>query len=290
MDESAAVDGSWRLVTERPDRRLRPGVRSYRGFALDLRGVQQRLELPHGTVSLVVNFDAPVWLTQAVGRPSYSAYQSLMEGPRTTATIGRHNGSMRGVEVIMTPWAAYRVLGMPMSDLRELVVPVPDVLGADGRELEERLACAGSWGARFAVLDAFLLRRAAVRAEPAPQVVSAWHALRRSGGAVSLAGLADRIGWSERHLCTRFREQIGLPPKKIARVFRLSRALDLVAERESGSTIAADCGFFDQAHFNREFRAMVGRSPSEFAGHLLHPSSARPVGRLPGRVTSALLG
>jgi transcriptional regulator GlxA family with amidase domain len=67
-------------------------------------------------------------------------------------------------------------------------------------------------------------------------------------------------------LIARFRDQIGLPPKLLARVIRFDRAVRVL--RAPGSTslaaVAFDCGYADQAHLNRDFREFAGTSPTAF--------------------------
>ena len=93
----------------------------------------------------------------------------------------------------------------------------------------------------------------------------AWWRLVSTHGAASVEALAAEVGWSRRHLFARFREQTGLPPKVFARILRFQRAATLMAAAEGPSLceIALDCGYYDQAHLNRDFRAFAGRTPTE---------------------------
>jgi AraC-like DNA-binding protein len=79
--------------------------------------------------------------------------------------------------------------------------------------------------------------------------------------------LADEVGWSRRHLIARFREQVGAPPKLVARVVRFQQVLRrLERDRDAvGAELAAACGYFDQAHLAREVRALAGLTPGELA-------------------------
>jgi AraC-like DNA-binding protein len=101
---------------------------------------------------------------------------------------------------------------------------------------------------------------------PTPDVVWAWRRLEETGGRLAVEALARELGCSRRHLAARFREQVGLPPKTVARVVRFHRAARLL--RTAGDArwaeIANECGYYDQSHFNRDFRDLAGTSPSEF--------------------------
>jgi transcriptional regulator GlxA family with amidase domain len=100
---------------------------------------------------------------------------------------------------------------------------------------------------------------------PAPELVEAWRRLVATAGAVSVAELAREAGWSPRHFTARFTRAAGLPPKTFARVLRFQRAKALLADAGGPSLceIALDCGYYDQAHLNRDFREFSGRSPTE---------------------------
>ena len=150
-------------------------------------------------------------------------------------------------------------------------VPLDDVLGRFAHELTDRLASAGGWGERFALLDRVLLERVADSPEPDPAVAWAWSQLARSHGQVPVSVLADEIGWSRRHFGVRFREQVGLPPKPTGRVLRFRRAADLLRSGpvRSIADVAAACGYADHSHLIREFRALAGCTPSELVSSQL---------------------
>ena len=215
------------------------------------------------------------------------SFTSLVNGPRSEATMGEHAGRVEGVEIHMAPWMAYTLLGTDMADVRGLMLPLPDVLGSLSGELEERLAGTPRWSDRFAVLDALLGQRRSEGRAAAPQVIWAWSELVRSDGLVPLSRLSAVTGWSARHIELRFRQQIGLSPKTASRVLRIQRALRMLTAGAAPSAAAAACGFYDQAHLHRDFKAMTGCTPGEF--RLRREAVKRPLDRIPGRVTSALV-
>jgi len=153
-------------------------------------------------------------------------------------------------------------------------VPAEAVLGGVCAELRDRVRAAPGWPERFAVLDEILLRRAGAVAPAgaSPEVSWAWQQLLRAGGALRVSALAAGTGWSGRHLTSRFRAEIGLTPKAAARVIRFDRARKLLVHKLADGAerayfladLAADCGYFDQAHLAREFRALAGCPPSQW--------------------------
>ncbi|MFI5530432.1 helix-turn-helix domain-containing protein [Kitasatospora sp. NPDC051853] len=288
-----SVDGGgWELAVRQPAAALRGQVLEYRGYRMDLRHPRRRLEVPTAVVTMVLGFDGPMRLTDAVDPARTASFTSLIGGMRRTGTIGEHDGRLHGLAVSMTPRTAFGVFGPALGDLTNQWVDPADALGhGTVRRLLDQLFEAPGWDARARVMDAFLLSRLA-RSRPYTSAVDwAWRELRRTNGQVSVKELADTIGWSRRRLETAFREQVGLPPKGCARVLRLQHALREYRDStdRDGARIATHCGYFDQAHLVREFRATLGCTPSQFFAHRSRQLGAEPADRLAGEVTTALL-
>ena len=84
-------------------------------------------------------------------------------------------------------------------------------------------------------------------------------------GGVSVDGLARRCGWSARSLERRFRHAVGLPPKLFSRIVRFQRVFAAArAGKPDWAGLAIDCGYYDQAHLNRDFREFTGSSPAAY--------------------------
>ena len=102
------------------------------------------------------------------------------------------------------------------------------------------------------------------------EIIGAWQRLKQTGGRLEVAELADVVGWSSRHLSDRFCGELGLSPKVAARVIRFDRARRQIQRQLTAGTpgtladLAAEFGFYDQAHLAREFREIAGCSPSQW--------------------------
>lgn len=143
------------------------------------------------------------------------------------------------LEISLPPLTAYRLLGQPLDELDGTVVDFAELVGADGRRLAERVRETRGWQRRFAVVDEFLVRRLGAGPAVAPEVAAAWRRLVSDGGGTAIGRIAREVGWSHKHLITRFRQQIGLTPKTAARLVRFERARALAGTR-SWDEVAAE--------------------------------------------------
>jgi AraC-like DNA-binding protein len=284
----------WEMAHRAPHPALRGLVSGYVGYEERRAGPLRRREVPHGVVTLVLSFgDAMTMSRPDVGGSAVEArsfVSGLTEGPVVTA----HRGRQHGVQVDLYPLGAYVLLGVPQRHLANDVVPLDALLGGAADRLVEQLALAPGWEERFALLDGDLLQRLAVGVRPAAEVERAWRRVVSTAGRVPVEVLADEVGWSRRHLAARFREQVGLPPKRVARVLRFEHALRAVADASPGrwADVAVRCGYYDQAHLARDFRDLAGLPPGRLLA-LRSPdggfAAGEPVShlRLPQDLTAA---
>jgi AraC-like DNA-binding protein len=260
--------GGWLEASGPPHRALRPLLRAYQGYFEPVAVPARMRTLPTRGAVVIVNLGPPMRL--ATPSDAATEYGSFVAGLHDGHGEYTTPGGQHGIQLDVTPLGAYTLFGVPMARITNAAAELPDVLGAGAAELVERLAETPSWAARFDLMDAFLLRRLEIGPVPAPEVARAWRLLDGTGGAVGVARLAEEVGWSRRYLTQRFTEQAGLPPKVMGRVLRFRRAIGLLSNGGLGpAEAAAACGYYDQAHLNREFRALAGCTPSQLLGGML---------------------
>jgi AraC-like DNA-binding protein len=220
----------------------------------------RRSELPGGRVVLVVSFGPRM---DVDGR----RFESFVAGLHDTPAHTEHSGESHGAEVYFTPLGATRFFGMPMAPLTRTVVELEDVLGPGAERLADELHGAPSWEARFKLLERAIARRVVRAAAPPAGVAWAWRRLLETDGGVAVGALADELGWSRKRLAATFREHVGLTPKALGRLLRFERAAGELRRPDADlGRVALDCGYFDQAHFNRDFRAFTGATPTAYRG------------------------
>jgi AraC-like DNA-binding protein len=229
-------------------------VRQYAGW-IDWSTVQRGLrEVPSGDMPLVILFQGKT-----------DRRDIFTSGLHDSATIVKSDGPTAGVQADLTAVGARLFFNQPLSDFTNRTLSLDDVIGATARRLQAELHDAPTWEARFAILDRVIASRVAASRSPSRELMWSWEALTRTAGRMKISALVDEIGWSERHFASEFRRQLGMTPKAFARVLRFARVVRQLTTRSQPRLvdIALDCGYYDQAHFARDFRTFAGITPTE---------------------------
>lgn len=254
------------LVERAPTPSLRGKVSRYYGFRETTPTSVRRREGPRRDVVLIVSFGEE-WLINDERFTSFAA--GLHDRQVTT----EHGGRSFGIHVDIAPPAAYMLFGLPMHLLAQRTVSIEDVL--DEPSLTDRLHDAGCWVDRFRLLDEVFQIRFADARPASAGVVWAWQRLLETDGQVAIGALAEQLGWSRKRIVARFREEVGLPPKAVARLVRFDRARTLAeaAQEPDWARIAVECGYYDQSHLSNDFRAVTGRTPATFFQDTVAPAA-----------------
>lgn len=226
--------------------------------------------LPTGTVEIVIN------LRNADPLRCYDsdtfALAGTIQGPLVSGARARHcmvdtaqQEEIMGVH--FAPGGACALLGISVDEIHDQDVSLESLWGRSARELHERLLEETAPGPRLAILEAALLERMQQNRLPHPVVHAALRELEKIDVPVGVAQIAARFGWSDRHFIRTFTSQVGITPKSYGRIRRFQAALARVQSGRAPdwATLAVDCGYYDQAHLIRDFRAFSGITPTAYA-------------------------
>jgi len=230
--------------------------------------------LPDGRTEIVVNL-GDVFLRHHDCGVEHQA-RAIFAGPATRAVILEPTGSVDVVGIRLRPAAATVLLRESMAALADQIPPLDAVARPLG-EICDRVGEARDVDLHLRIDTAEAAMLAALRRAPEPnrRLAAAVNHILSRNGAGSMDDAARAAGWSPRQLQRRFLHDVGVGPKRFARVLRLqaaARAAPLAA-RVGWARVAAECGYFDQAHFIRDLREVTGRTPTSLFGGE-HPLSA----------------
>jgi AraC-like DNA-binding protein len=199
-------------------------------------------------------------------RNTSELYGSFVAGLHDCPTLVETGGPSVAMQVNFTPVGARLLFGLPMAELYNRVVELDDVFGVPGRWLVAELGEAQTWETRFETLDSFLSARAQEGRPPSAIALHGWHRLKETAGGIGIGSLATEMGYSRKHVIARFREEIGLAPKTLARVLRFTRLIQLI-DRNAGASwaeSALEAGYYDQSHLIRDFGQFAGCTPEAY--------------------------
>jgi AraC-like DNA-binding protein len=218
-----------------------------------------------GCVEVVFNF-ADRFEARLPDRSRHLQPAQLVVGPTALPTLVRPTGRVDIVGIRLQPWAGAAVLGLPMTEIRDRQLDLADLESGTLRELADRLEEPDRRVDRVgAVLDELKALSVAQEVDWLART-SVVRLLREAKDGPSIRDLARQMGRSTRTLERVFLNHVGLSPRTLARIIRIQRALGQARSEPKlrWSAVAIRAGYYDQAHFVRDFKSLVGCLPSEF--------------------------
>jgi AraC-like DNA-binding protein len=209
--------------------------------------------LPDGTIELIFDLgpDAPA--------------APLVSGARSTSFVIGTGRPLSIMGVSFAVGGAFPFLDVPAGEIQDMLVPLGTLWGPWADRLQGELIEAPTPGRKCCILERGLLARATRPLARHPAVSAALAEFARAHLAKPVGDVARRVGLSPKQLLRVFRDEVGLTPKLFSRVRRFQATLSAVdGRRAAWAAIAHDCGYADQAHLIRDFRAFSGLSPTAY--------------------------
>jgi AraC-like DNA-binding protein len=231
-----------------------------------------RLErvLPTGDMSIIINLDADrtrVYDADNV-RKCKTMNGAILVGPYSNFSVIDTEEQRCTFGVVFRPGGAFPFFKPPAAELQNTEASLDNLWGPEAAWLREQLLAAKTPEAKFAIGERALLKKILKPLEPHPAVRFAVDRFRQRPDR-TISTVTDQIGLSERRFIQVFADQVGLTPKLYCRVQRFQRALRDMSRCQDidWTEIALGCGYFDQAHFNHDFRAFSGINPSTYVAN-----------------------
>jgi AraC-like DNA-binding protein len=191
----------------------------------------------------------------------------LLDGTNTVSRLLRFQGTVNAIGVRFYPGGAYPFLQIPMYELADEMVLLDDLALRLVNDLYHQVGETVTLTEKIGLIEDWLLRRLFKTQQNLSQMIpKAITIIRRLPEDESLKTVAADLHISQRQFERLFKTQVGFTPKQYARLLRIDKARAKLkqASNLSSATIGAELGFYDQSHFIREFRAVVGMTPHDY--------------------------
>jgi methylphosphotriester-DNA--protein-cysteine methyltransferase len=200
------------------------------------------------------------------GPTRHTIRSPLLAGPYSKSFLVDPSEMFAVLGVRFQPGAARLFFPVRADELHNLDIALEDLFPSEAARLIDQLSSARGFAAQCRVLERYLTEKLRKAGPLHPAVQHAVHELVHSPGMRAISELQSETDLSHTRFIQLFRENVGLTPKLFCRVRRFRSVLQRI---EKGlpvrwADLAADCGYFDQAHLIRDFRVFSGLTPAEF--------------------------
>ena len=223
--------------------------------------------LPDGSVDLLIDLtEPPKKLFHNEEATSYTTLKkSWISGMKTDyILIDASVTNMIGVH--FKPGGCYPFVDFPMLELNDLTTELETIWGNEANSIREAILHEPCIGKRFSILENYLLQKGKDKMENHVLVHYSVNQLTSSPQMWTIRSLSDKTGVTQKHLINLFKRYVGLSPQMFSRINKFQKVIQLIGQQKKidWSMLAYECGYFDQAHFIKEFQAFSGINPAAY--------------------------
>ncbi len=225
--------------------------------------------LPNGDTEILIDFhDTPQYVYDNNTLKEIQACNHVWASGLRTEPITIPSGNGAAMMVIsFKKGRSAPFFPFPMEEIRDSVVDADLIWGSDFGDLRESLLDEKDIDQRFLMVEGFLLSKFRSKLNLDPCVAFALGEMIERPDQTNIATMNAKIGYSQKHFGAMFKKQIGVTPKSFLKIMRFQKAVRTIdaATEIDWTTIAHDCGFYDQAHFINDFKQFSGFTPEQYS-------------------------
>ena len=244
---------------------LKPFVKSYSVVTID-KDINNEIFYPSGYIDFVVKISDGNAATIISGKHRDTPEVELL-GHLTVPTKLSATKGTRVLIARLYPYACSIFFPNPISDFTNSATNLSDVYSKDVRDCYELMMCVDSIAQKINVLESFFiqkLKKHEKQYKKVKQLASICDYILTKGEYFDIKDLSKTLGISKRYIQKQFFEMVGLTPGTLYASYRFNKSLSYVLSTDLRLTsIAYECGYYDQAHFIKEFKKFTGISPSQ---------------------------
>jgi AraC-like DNA-binding protein len=239
---------------------LRPFIKTF--LILESEGGMLNRVLPDTSLVMVFRYKGKVSYQE--NNISNDLSPSVISGLRKSGRLIRYSKDAGNILVIFKEAGARAFIHEPLHELFDESVSLTQISGYQNVScIEEQLAEASTNVQRIRVIEQFLVARLQYP-KPDLLILSALERIRSAKGILRIKDLAETLCISQDAFEKRFRRIVGVSPKQFSYIIRMRNILSSGLTQQSLTETAFNAGYFDQPHFNKDFKLFTGQTPTDF--------------------------
>lgn len=218
--------------------------------------------LPDTSLSIAFRYKGQVNYVINDSRDSLPA--TVVSGLRKSARLINYTKNTGNIIVLFKEAGASAFFKEPLHELFGESVSIDNFMAQQKiAVVEEQLAEAKNNKERIATIEQFLLSRL-FNPKPDVLIATAIQKIHATKGTIKMKELSSALYSSQDAFEKRFRKTIGTTPKQFSSIVRMKSIINQKPQSETLTELALDAGYFDQPHFNKDFKLFTGQTPTEF--------------------------
>nr|WP_297912626.1 helix-turn-helix transcriptional regulator [uncultured Allomuricauda sp.] len=253
--------------TYEPDSDLKAIIKCYWTLEGDESDIQKQVIVPDGCMEMIFHF-ADLYKQFLVEDTFVIQPRCFLMGQLSKPLEIEPTGKTGIFSVRFHPDGFLPFVSFRMTQIQDTAVPLTTLFGDEGQMLEKEILTAKTTKERIESMERFIDRQLQNKEVGDKIIQMTLQTILAENGQLSIDGLSKNLNVHRRKLERRFDTAIGMSPKRLSKIMRLQAALKklLNAEFDSLTGLAYDIGYYDQAHFIKEFKEFTGFTPGEFYG------------------------
>lgn len=262
-----------KVEVRQPIKLLRPWIECYWNVKLTT-GIKPKHEiiLPNGKIEMIFALEGNY---QVINRKTHRMKQAWLSGMHHEPLEIHYHGKSNLVGIRFYPHGIFPFLDIPVQETVNQVENLHLIWGRFQDEIFEALCTIKDQREIYPTLDQLLISKISERKTRQHQVLL--HILEKikKNPQQSIPELASSLGFTQRHLNRLFKDHTGINPKLFSQISRFEQAYSYLHSHEEVdiSNLVAALGYYDQSHFNNEFKRFAGMTPSEYKNRAIDSSN-----------------
>jgi Helix-turn-helix domain len=227
---------------------------------------QKQKIVPDGCIEMTFNFGDKI--KRYTSEHDFILHpDAMVMGQRTKSFDILPVGNVDTFAICFYPIGFVNFVTTPLENLVDRETPIAELFGqAEASELAQQMIQAIDTQKRINIIETFLLKTLKEKNTISNIVKSTVDALLKTNGTTPINVILKDDVSKRRQLERHFRKQIGISPKQLSKAIRLQATLNLLLNKKSETLtdIAYESDYFDQNHFTKDFKDLVGVTPKEY--------------------------
>jgi AraC-like DNA-binding protein len=253
-----------RFENRQPTKLLCPWIECFWNVELNTgTSIKKETILPNGKIEMIFALEGNY---HVLNRKAHKMNQAWLSGMHHEPLEIHYSGKSNLIGIRFYPHGIFPFLDIPIHETVNQVENLNSVWGGFQEEIYETLCMIKEPEKIYPALNHFLMRKISENKTNQHQIIGYIVRQIKTKPNQSIQELAISLGLSQRHLNRLFKDQTGINPKLMGQIFRFEKACSYLHthSEEDISNISSTLNFYDQSHFNREFKRFSGMTPLEY--------------------------